>query len=268
MSSPTQCDFLLLRYIPDPFKNEFVNIGVLLLARDEDFREVRFTHDWSRVRCLDPHVDLEMLHQLEEDIRAHIQNGKQLRNQWISRLQETLSTGLQISEAKALLTESPQQDLEELARTYLERPRPKRASKLGARQQIVAKMQDAFESAGVWKALHKEIRASQYTHAGDPLKIDCGYQPNGVIRLFHAVALQTELDSAKVLAFSYPTLSVGVQKRENVKTDLTAIVDDDLDREQPGIDFALDTLRQSSINIASIKQLPELAERARIELRL
>lgn len=268
MTNSTQCDFLLLRYVPDPFKNEFVNIGVLLLARDEDFSAVRFTRDWSRVHCLDPQVDLEMLQQLEEDIRAQVQNGRQSRNQLIGRLQETLSTGLQLSEPKALLTESPQKDLEELARTYLERPREKRPSKLGARQRIVTRMQDAFESAGVWKALHRDIRASKYTHSGDPLKIDCGYQPNGVVRLFHAVALETELDTAKVLAFSYPAISAGIQKREKAKSDLTAIVADDLDLKDEGIDFALRTLRQSSINIAPATQLPEIAELARIELRL
>lgn len=268
MATPTKCDFLLLRYVPDPFKNEFVNIGVLLLARDEDFSEVRFTRDWSRVRCLDPQVDLDMLRQLEEDIRRDIQSDRHSRNQLMARLQETLSTGLQLSEPKGLLTESPQQDLKELARTYLERRRTKRLSKLGARQRIVTKMQDAFESAGVWKALHQQIRASDYTHSGDPLKIDCGYQPNGVIRLFHAVALQTEPDSAKVLAFSYPALSAGIQERRRIKTDLTAIVDDNLNREQSGINFGLNTLRQNSINVATISQLPDLAERARIELRL
>jgi hypothetical protein len=268
MANPTQCDFLLLRYVPDSFKNEFVNIGVLLLARDENFSEVRFTRDWPRVRCLDPQVDLDMLHQLEEDIRAQVQNGIQSRKQLLDRLQETLSTGLQLSEPMALLAESPQQDLEELARTYLERPRAKRPSKLGARQRIVTRMQDAFESAGVWKVLHKEIRASKYTHSGDPLKIDCGYQPNGVVRLFHAVALETELDTAKVLAFSYPAIAAGIQEREKAKSDLTAIVVDDLNLKDEGIDFALRTLEQSSINIAMIAQLPQLAERARVELRL
>ncbi|HVH85601.1 MAG TPA: DUF3037 domain-containing protein [Terriglobales bacterium] len=50
----TQCDFLLMRYVPDPFKNEFVDIGVLLLGRDIGYAGVRFTRDWARVRCLDP----------------------------------------------------------------------------------------------------------------------------------------------------------------------------------------------------------------------
>jgi Protein of unknown function (DUF3037) len=52
--NPKQCDFLLMRYVPDPFKNELVNIGVMLLGRHEDFAGVRFTRDWSRVLGLIP----------------------------------------------------------------------------------------------------------------------------------------------------------------------------------------------------------------------
>jgi hypothetical protein len=71
-----------------------------------------------------------------------------------------------------------------------------------------------------------------------------------------------------VLAFTYPGLSAGVLRLEKAKTDLTAIVEDDLNRDDDEIDFALDILQQNSINVATLTQMPELAERARIELRL
>ena len=70
MDNSTQCDFLLMRYVPDPFKNEFVNIGVLLFTREDDFADVRFTRDWARVRCADPQADVEILEALESDIPA------------------------------------------------------------------------------------------------------------------------------------------------------------------------------------------------------
>lgn len=257
-----------MRYVPDSFRNEFVNIGVLLLARESDFADVRFTHDWSRVRCLDPQADTEVLDELEKDVRSQLQESAKSREQLLHRLRETLSTGFQLSEPSALLSESPRDDLDQLARTYLDRPRRKRESKLGARQRIVARMQDAFESVGVWNAMNHRIKAAKYTHSGDPLRIDCGYRPNGVIRLFHAVSLATEVDSAKVLAFSYPALAAGISKFENAKTDLTAIVEDDLNRDDDAVQFAIATFQQSSINVATVSQLPGLAERARTELRL
>ena len=53
MAERKQCEFQLIRYVPDPVKNEFVNIGVLLRAEGEQ-STLRFTRDWGRVRCLDP----------------------------------------------------------------------------------------------------------------------------------------------------------------------------------------------------------------------
>jgi hypothetical protein len=268
MDNPRQCDFLLMRYVPDPFKNEFVNIGVLLLARDHGFAGVRFTHDWGRVRCLDPGADIDLLEALETDMRARLQESADSREQFVYGLQDTLSTGLQISEPKALLASSPQRDLEELARTYLERPQPKRETRPGARQRIVARMQEAFVAAGVWDALNKKIKAAKYTRPGDPLKIDCGYRPNGVIRLFHAVSLATEPDSAKILCFTYPTLAEGIERIEGAKADLTAIVEDDLDHSDEAIQFAVEALERTSIHVVGLSQMPDLAERARMELRL
>ncbi len=129
-------------------------------------------------------------------------------------------------------------------------------------------MQSAFEAAGVWHVLNKEIAAERYTNRGDPLKIDCGYRPNGVIRLFHAVSLSTEPNNAKVLAFTFPLLSAGIARIENAKAELTAIIEDDLDRREESTQFALDKLERSSIQLAAVSQMPEIADRARLELKL
>ena len=69
MAERKQCEFQLIRYVPDPVKNEFVNIGVLLSAAGEEQRMLRFTRDWGRVRCLDPDADTAMLEALEIELR-------------------------------------------------------------------------------------------------------------------------------------------------------------------------------------------------------
>jgi Protein of unknown function (DUF3037) len=265
MSKP--CDFLLMRYVPDPFKNEFVNIGVLLFGREDDYSGVRFARDWSRVRCLDPHADIDVLEALEGDLREQLRTPES-RKLTMYRLQETLSTGLQLSNARVLLSDVPEQDLQQLARTYLERPAPKRESRLGARQRIVSRMREAFEEAGVWESLTKNIPASRYTHPGDSLRIDCGYKPNGVIRLFHGVSLRSDPGSAKVLAFSYPALAEGIARVENAKADLTAIIDEPLDRQDDAVQFAIESLRRTAIQVAPVAEMPAIAERARQEMRL
>jgi hypothetical protein len=263
-----QCDFLLMRYVPDPFRNEFVNIGVLLFGREDEYAGVRFTRDWARVRCMDPQADIDVLEAIEADLLAQLRKTPDSRQQFLHRMQDTFSTGLQLSELNALVSDAPADDLERLARTYLERPSPKRDSRLGARQRIVRRMQDAFETAGVWDAMLKRIPAAKYTHAGDPLKIDCGYRPNGVIRLFQALSLSTDPDSAKVLAFSVPALADGIARIEGAKTDVTAVIEDDLREEGSAAGFAIEALRLTSINVARVSEMPAYAERARMELRL
>jgi len=271
MAGPRHCEFFLLRYVPDAVKDEFVNIGVVLLepaANGAGYAGVGFTRDWERVKCRDPAAGLEMLEALEDDLRARLKEAGG-REEFLRRVNESFSNLLQLSPAKACLTESPEEELGRLAEMYLERAR-RRAGKGAAtgRQLIVQHMRDAFEQAGVWRLMRKRIAVAQYTHQGDPLKIDCGYRPNGVVKLFHAVSLATDVDAAKVLAFSYPLIAEGIARLEQAKASLTAIVEDSLDRADEPIAFALDTLARSQIAVAAQSELAQLADMARKELRI
>jgi len=68
MAEKHQCEFFLLRYVPDAVRNEFVNIGVLLVEADAGFADIRLTKDWRRVRCLDSDVDVEMLEAIGREV--------------------------------------------------------------------------------------------------------------------------------------------------------------------------------------------------------
>jgi hypothetical protein len=73
MAQRRRCEFQLIRYVPDPVRNEFVNIGVLLRAAEGGQSMVRFTRDWGRVRCLDPDADTQMLEALEIEVAQRLQ---------------------------------------------------------------------------------------------------------------------------------------------------------------------------------------------------
>lgn len=257
----------MLRYVPDSVKDEFVNIGIFLLGAKAGYAGMRFTRDWARVRCLDSQADLEVLQSLEGDFKRQLANGAAAR-EIVGKLEETLSNTLQITTPKPLLTESPEKELETLATYYLDRKRPSRGMRTSVRQRLLSQMRAAFEQSGVWRALDQNIAASRYTRPGDPLKIDCGYQPNGMVHLFHAVALSTEPDTAKVLAFTYPLLAQGILRERKAKTELTAIVEDEIDREDGALLFAAETLQGSGIGMVPVSDMPAVAERARIDLRM
>ena len=117
--------------------------------------------------------------------------------------------------------------------------------------------------------MRKEIRASAYTREGDPLIIDCGYMPDEVIYMFHGLALSSDVNSAKVLAYSYPGMRDGLLRAEGaVNCTLTAVTENDLDLQDEGVAFALAVLQDNAINVAQVSEMPRIAARARLELKL
>src|SRR5215475_14318848 len=133
MAQRLQCRFFLLRYAPDAVKNEFVNIGLVLLP-PAGRAEVRFTHDWSRVRCLDPQVDVEVLEALETDLCEKLREMNGDHEFILRRIQDSFSNALQPTEFQGCLADSPGVEADELARLYLERSRQRRPRELSARR--------------------------------------------------------------------------------------------------------------------------------------
>jgi hypothetical protein len=185
----------------------------------------------------------------------------------LHRIQDSFSNAIQPSEVQACLAVSPVNEADELARLYLERPRRRQQTREpGPRAAIVARMRSEFEAVGVWSLMQEKIPVSRYTRSGDPLRIDCGYSPNGTVKLFHAVTLNTDVNAAKVLAFSFPQLAQGIRKAENKQAILTAIVEDDLPADDESITFARETLEQNAIRIVPVSAMADIAKEAARDL--
>jgi hypothetical protein len=268
-----QCEFFLIRYVPDAVKNEFVNIGVLLREAGSDATaQVRFTRDWSRVRCMDPDADVELLEAMETEIRQRLALGARDVKPVMQVLEDTLSNCVQITAAKACLAESVPAELEQLTSLYIDTLKTKTTRQRSGRAAILASMRSEFERARVWELMRKRIDASMYTRAGDPMRIDCGYRPNGVIRMFQAVSLRNDVEAAKGLAYSAPRLYEGVQRVEQAKLELTAIVEPlrgmDGDEGAEQYRFGVETMEQANIRVLTVSDLVRVAETARLELRV
>jgi hypothetical protein len=269
------CEFRLLRYVPDAVRNEYVHIGVILREQGSEApAQVRFTRDWRRVRCLDPQADTGLLEGMESELRMRFEaepDGNLMR-----LLSEALSLGVQMTEPKAYLAESLPAGMEELMRLYVEPPARERVQRLSGRAGIQAKMRTEFERAGVWELMRKRIAASEYTRPGDPLRIDVGYRPNGVIRMFHAVSLEPGVEMAKVLAFSSAGLRAGVERVEKASLELTAVIEPAArlgatDEEPERLEmyrFGVETMEEHQIRVLTTSDLERVAETARRELRV
>jgi hypothetical protein len=278
MTDRRQCAFQLVRYVPDPVRNEFVHIGVLL--RDEGGQlNLKFTKDWRRVRCLDPVADTALLEGMETELRRRLTEDlarPEADRKFTRILDESLSLNLQITVPKAYLAESVPAGMDELMKLYVDSPKRERVSRLGGRAAIQQAMRSEFERAQVWDLLRKQIRAADYTRPGDPLRIDAGYRPNGIIKMFHAVSLDPGVEMAKVLAFSSASLRAGVERIERAQLELTAIVEPaarvGATDEQPDrlelYRFGIETMEEHRIRVLTTTQLPGVADTARRELRV
>jgi Protein of unknown function (DUF3037) len=280
-----QCEFFLIRYVPDVVKGEFANIGVLLReAGRDDSAVVRFTRDWSRVRCMDAEADIGLLEALEGEIGARLQMaGKDAPGikPVMEILEDTLANSVQITEVRACLAESLPAEIEQLMKMYVEPLKIKTERKRTGRGAIAGAMRTEFERAGVWGLMRKRIAASLYTGTGDPMKIDCGYRAvtekttaGGVIRMFQAVSLEGDVETAKGLAYSAPQLMEGVQRVEAARLELTAIVEplrvvsDTDDEAMERYRFGVEAMERQEIRVVTLNDLARVAETARIELRV
>ena len=281
------CEFFLIRYVPDVVKGEFVNIGVLLReagapqgARPAPETLVRFTRDWSRVRCMDADADIGLLEALEVEMETRLRmvegtpaNGDPVPKPVLAMIEDSFSNSIQMSEARACLAENVAAELELLMKMYVEPLEVKQERRRTGRAAIAAAMRTQFERAGVWALMRKKIAASIYTQAGDPMKIDCGYRPNGVIKMFHAVSLEADVEAAKVLAWSAPRLHEGVARVEGAKLELTAVVEPlrSVSEEDEGSQryrFGVETMESQQIRVVTMNDLARAAETARLDLRL
>jgi hypothetical protein len=279
------CEFQLLRYVPDAVRNEYVHIGVILReqgcvpgqSEQAQSVQVRFTRDWRRVRCLDPDADTAVLEGMESELKARLEReAADGTDRLMKILGESLSLGVQMTEPKAYLAESLPAGMEELMRLYVEPPPREKIPRLSGRAAIQNRMRAEFERAGVWELMRKRIAASEYTRPGDPLKIDAGYRPNGLIRMFHAVSLEPGVEMAKVLAFTAAGLRAGVQRVEKAELELTAVIEPaariGATAEEPErlemYRFGVETMEEHSIRVMTTADLGRMAETARRELRV
>lgn len=265
---------------------------------------VRFTRDWSRVRCLDADADVGLLEALESEIEARLQLGEKDSKPVLAQIEDSFSNSIQMTEARACLAESLPAELDLLMEMYVAPRREKRVLTRTGRAAIAGQMRTQFERAGVWGLMRKRIAASIYTQPGDPLRIDCGYRAggvpdelvrrdgNGIVKMFHAVSLDGDVEAAKVLAFSAARLRAGVQRVEKAKLELTAVVEPlrsiatvsgdeedgagairpianrDSSEASDRYRFGVDIMEDQQIRVITVNDLARAAATARADLRL
>ncbi|MFQ5664334.1 MAG: DUF3037 domain-containing protein [Terriglobia bacterium] len=260
------CEFYLLRYVPNIVRGEFVNIGVLLYDSGENrLFPPRLLENFRRVRRLHPWADLGLLAALEKQIEADAATPAGNLPGYLERLQQ-FSNVLEFTAPKAVLTADPEAELDRLYDTYVAEPRY--PTRLGAaversRAWVRSQLNTALRRAGLWEELDRGVRVEQFTHRGDRFKFDFGYRRNGNLGFLHALALEREVDRAKVLAYTMERIStrLGVEQRA---ARCTAIVEAPPENETAELSARI--LAEQSIAVVPVAELAEFTLRLRQEL--
>ena len=269
MAEKRQLEFFVLRYVPDAVKGEFVNFGLVTFVdggNGAELVDVRFTKDRSRILCLDPGVDLDVIHALQKEIVEEIGRGRD-RAVLMRRIEDSFSGVVQMSPTMPVLTEkSVVEEIEDVTRIFLETTKVRRVREPAGRQRILETMRSEFESAGVLGLL-RPVAAEPFTKPGDPFSFDYGYNIGSEIKLFHAVSMKASVDPAVLLAARYGKIAPEMARIMAMAPALTAVVEAELDVSRSEVAFALEMMEENKIRIARTTEMPEIAEIARRELR-
>jgi hypothetical protein len=270
MADLKQLEFYLLRYVPYLVSGRFVDIGVLLFEPHPTgfgYAEVRMTSDWRNVYRLDKEVDIEVLQDLEPYIRMQMRNSQDV-SLLLRKFEESFANMIQLSPRNVCLAAEPGRELERLCSIYLEEPPsdaiPARHRPKGERAMILAGIEDALTRAGIWALRLEKISAIKYTKKnGDSLVFDFGYLVGTEVRFFQPVPLKATTHQAVILAHRFPKIAERISAENGTIARLTAVVSDDLDRTNPDIEFALGAFIENGVKVATVAEMPSIADETR-----
>jgi hypothetical protein len=268
MGEKRKLEFFVLRYVPDAVKGEFVNFGLVTLAdrsNGAELIDVRFTRDRGRLLGLDPQADLEVLDALQKALRQEI-GAVRDKAALLRRIEDSFSNVVQLSPVLPALTQKQAlEEIEDVARIFLEVPRIRKIHEPAGRRKILQMMRDEFDKAGVLE-LVSAVPVAPYTKPGDPFEFDFGYRTGGEIKLFHAVSMRASVDAAVMLAARYPKIAPVMEKVAGAVPLLTAVIEAELDRARAEVGFAMEMMEESRIRVAEMAEMPSIAKTARGEL--
>ena len=233
--APEQRTFIhrILRYVPSPLRDEWVNIGVLVydpITGDRRLRTIKEDAEFGRIRRLRPAADEDVLRGMRDHLESRLSaatppagNGGPIRStlpnaegnpvsvgtEWLAILEKwdaTLSNALQLAEPRATTaddidseTDRLYDDIVTVASSSKSRSRP---GEIRTRHQMLIYMDQVIRQAGLWKYIQKRVPAAQFTLDNDPFHIDYSYlrNDNKMRGFVHAISLAEAPDDIRIFA--------------------------------------------------------------------
>ncbi len=269
------CSFFLVRYVPDPVRDEGLNIGLFLYSPQEEYLDCIFTDDFRRIRSFHPQADVDLLHDLAQHFQNEIRERENELEKYIQGMQESYSNLIQVTPPRACLAADPQAEMEDLfARyvgTYTAAPLQQ-----DTRMRIKQRLADALKRHGVLdaRAFEKRIPAAQWTTTGDPFLFDYGYRParvegkpNGHYRLIHALSLTRDSELAKALRWTFEK-AWAKEREKGIDLDMSVVHENLTEPRDPVTSSSLNVLEDARIQFVPLARVDPYAQSIRDELMI
>lgn len=247
----------VIRWTPNLIRDEWINIGVLLLDPASGQHRLRILEEeseFARIRRIHALKDEDTLRNLHSEFEVAIRNYKTELLPWPGKYYERLGNAVQLSQA-ALLQDA---DLDvEIERLYHDKVRPVRVAehaeaRLDRRSGIRVRALEAFRRTGLLPKLTRNVRVDEFTFSGDPFRIDFSYKRNGTEGFVQCLALARDSTQAKVLAYTAEAI-----RKSRTSTEFTAITEREPELRENGRDrFVAGLLQTAKISIVSLERLP------------
>lgn len=266
-SKQAMLSYLVLRYVPNLVRDEWVNVGIILEDPRKQVARARLIEDDAeilRVRRLHPSADDRLLRELSSSFRTELAS-RGASGAWVEKMEQTFSSTLQFSLRKAVAAEDFDTELDRLYQEHVAvPPRVSRGTAIleNTRAWIRMKMNDVFRRHRVLAKMEKGIRAEQFTQAGDPMRIDYGYRFDGTRGYVQAFSLARDPAQAKALAYTAECI-----RARHASSEFTAITEAAALPENPRHQFIVRLFDEQKINMIPLPQAEAFAERLRMRLQ-
>jgi len=205
--------FAILRYVPDPVRQEAINVGVVVMSGEPSRIAVRMLQrtDASRLKWLGMGGDMDFL----QDLAAELGDARSWSPEVLERAHREWGGTVRVSEVRAALHDDADRLCDELYSRYVAKPRRKRASTYRDRRDARRMVQQALLAR-----LPKGAVRAKPTKQGrfEEHRFDYGLGNGQILYLVSTFsfevpdkdALQTEVDACAWAINDIRTAEVGI----------------------------------------------------------
>ena len=253
------CAYHVVRYQPNLIRDEWVNIGVLLLIPGDVPSTGQVRQRWleepadlARLRRMHPAADEELLLRLPGEFYRQFSGREMDAEAILAKFDDTLSNAVQLAPRKGVLTRDADAELDRIFREQVEPMRePRRgAVEIRTRNDVRARAADYFRTEKILRLMQRSVRVEEFTAPGDPMRIDFSYRRNGTRGFVHSIALGRDPGQAKLLAYTAGAI------RERVShSEFLAVTEREPVRGNVRDQFVTEILAESDIRVVPLGEL-------------